>query len=67
MSGVRGMKTRAYDGARRKGVEAARMGKPESACPYADHRTDRGTITYSRAFMRAWFDGYRSVKKERTK
>lgn len=41
-------------GAFRKGAHAAFSGV---ACPYPDHRTGRGSITFSRSFRRAWFRG----------
>ena len=45
-----------------KGIAAAARGEPESACPYRDERTDRGGVTFSRAFRRAWLHGYRCVR-----
>lgn len=51
----------AFEGAERKGREAAEAGQPESACPYGDHRTWRGAVTFSRGFIRAWLKGHREV------
>lgn len=47
------------DGAARKGAKAKADGLPESACPYDDKRKADGRLTWSRAFQRAWLDGYR--------
>jgi hypothetical protein len=53
---------KAIEGARVKGALARREGKPESANPYwADHRTHNGSVTFARAFMRAWLDGWRTA------
>ena len=49
------------DAAKQKGREAARAGKREWDCPYPDYRTDRGGVTFSRAFRRAWLKGFREV------
>lgn len=51
----------AFESARRKGQQAARDGKSEWSCPYADKRTHDGSVTFSRAFERAWLEGFRSV------
>ena len=50
----------AFTAAREKGRKAGAEGKPKSACPYGDHRTHRGAITWSRAFQRAWVEGWRA-------
>lgn len=42
----------------RKGAVAAIEGKGLDAQPYGDHRTDRGGVTFSRAFQRAWAEGW---------
>lgn len=51
---------RAHAGAWKKGRKAALEGKPRSACPYEDHRTNNGrnSVTWSRTFMVAWDDGW---------
>jgi len=57
------MSTRAFRGARKKGFEARRAGKPKVS-PYGDTRTDRGSVTFSRAFHRAWIEGWETADKE---
>lgn len=59
------MSNRALDGAFRKGQEAARDLKRgfRRSCPYLDYRKADGRLTYSRAFRRAWFAGFDSVRK----
>ena len=59
------IKNPAFEVAREKGRAAARSGKPEEACPYGDHRTHRGAVTFSRAYIRAWLDGHREVSGAR--
>jgi len=54
-----------FHAAKQKGREAALAGLPRDTCPYLDHRTDRGTITWSRAFQRAWLEGYDQALTER--
>lgn len=49
---------KAITGAKRKGWEACRDGKPKSANPYSDERTHTGSVTFSRAFLRAWNEGW---------
>lgn len=49
---------RAMQSVYRKGAVAAIEGKPLAACPYEDHRTDRGGVTFSRAFQRSWAEGW---------
>jgi hypothetical protein len=48
---------------RDKNVEArgalARLdGVPRHQCPYKDHRTSSGKVTFSRAFRNSWFTGW---------
>ena len=50
------------DTAKRKGLEAYLSGKTEDDCPYADVRTAKGQVTWSRAYMRAWLAGFREAK-----
>lgn len=54
------MSNNALDGARRKGREAHAAGTLRSRCPYGDFRGGRhgNIITWSRAFIRAWEDGW---------
>lgn len=49
---------RAHASAWRKGYEAAEGGQPASANPYQDKRTDSGKVTFSRAFRKAWAEGW---------
>ena len=53
-------RNRAFRGARRKGYLAQKAGKPRNSCPYPDHRggANGGTITWSRAFMSYWYEGW---------
>jgi len=55
---------RAFRGAYAKGVQAAREGKPRRS-PYSDLKAGRyGQIpTFSRGFIRAWLEGYDSLKE----
>jgi hypothetical protein len=49
---------KALVGAIRKGIEAKAAGEPRSANPYEDIRKVSGSLTWSRAFIRAWDDGW---------
>ena len=49
---------RALLGAVRKGIAAAAAGASRDSCPYEDKRKGCGRLTWSRAFRRAWMDGY---------
>jgi len=57
--GGRSLKRSPFDAAYRKGVEAFQAGRSRSN-EYHDHRTNNGrdSITFSRAFRRAWFRGW---------
>jgi ribosome modulation factor len=48
-----------FEVAEQKGNAAFAAGLAESACPYHDHRTIRGGVTFARAYRRAWIKGYR--------
>lgn len=48
----------ALRGAFVKGATCALEGGTRDACPYADRRKAGGQLTWSRAFIRAWQDGY---------
>ena len=48
------------------GQRARQDGEPKSACPYPDKRTARGSVTFSRAFRNAWFEGWREANEEST-
>ena len=54
---------RALDGAFNKGKKARTEGKPIAACPYPDRRTYHGNITFSRAFIRAWINGWKDASE----
>ncbi|HBY59193.1 MAG TPA: hypothetical protein DEH78_05190, partial [Solibacterales bacterium] len=47
--------------ARLRGRAAARAGGSIADCPYPDKRTQSGRLTWSRAFRRAWMDGFAEV------
>lgn len=49
---------KAIEGARARGRTAAERGKPRSANPYGDGRTHNGSVTFARAFWRAWDAGW---------
>lgn len=51
-------KNKAFLGAFSKGKEAAISGLPPETCPYDDHRTKNGSVTFSRAFKKYWMLGY---------
>lgn len=57
---------RAFRGAYQRGVSAAKRGEVRRA-PYRDHKAGRYNHipTFSRGFIRAWLEGYDSVKGER--
>ena len=48
-----------------KGRQAALAGAGPEACPYPDHRTYHGAVTFSRAWRRAWQKGYNAGLVER--
>ena len=60
------MINQAFETVREKGRQAHRDGLPESACPYEDHRTHDGSVTFARAFIRAWLDGWREMDRVET-
>ncbi len=44
------------------GQEARKKGTARQQCPYADKRDSyRKSVTYSRAWRRAWFDGWETI------
>jgi len=50
---------KAMKGAKAKGALARIYNHPKDWCPYRDVRTNyRNGVTFSRAFMRAWHDGW---------
>lgn len=52
------MSKSALEGAWQKGARAREAGEPRSANPYKDTRKMDGRLTWSRAFWRAWDDGW---------
>ena len=48
-------------GAYAKGWHASKSGRDISECPYTDKRKDCGRLTWSRAYIRAWEDGFRDA------
>ena len=52
----------ALNAAYHKGAYAATQGLSSEYCPYTDKRTQRGCVTFSRAFMRAWMAGYQDAR-----
>lgn len=52
--------------ARERGQAAALAGEPRSANPYEDRRTERGGVTWSRGYRRAWFEGWDEAAAEIT-
>lgn len=55
----------AMRGAYLKGWRAYHEGLELSDCPYRDKRKDNGRITWSRAFLLTWRDGYNDAKKQK--
>lgn len=54
-----------FDGAFIKGYQAFQEGNAGTPYnPYEDIRTDRGQVTFARAFIRAWDEGYAAAEKE---
>ncbi len=56
---------RSHRGAFLKGVKARHAGEPQDACPYEDHRKPSGLLSWSRAYIRAWHDGWRAASVKR--
>lgn len=52
-------------GAYRKGHAAGLDGLPAGACPYEDKRKASGRLTWSRAFIAAWHDGWQAGNEQR--
>lgn len=48
------------------GHRAALDGESKDACPYDEKRNDAGRLTWTRAFRRAWFDGWEKGNNEKT-
>lgn len=59
-------RSRAFQSALRKGYEAFHAGEKKTACPYTDHRTWYGGVTFSRAFIKRWEEGWESASEGKT-
>lgn len=57
-------KNNGFRGAFWRGGDAFWRGEPIEACPYLDKWTSRGSVTFSRAFIRFWEDGWRAAEAE---
>ncbi len=51
----------AFVSAFEKGANARLAGKPASTNPYPDYRTDRGSVTFARAYWRHWKHGWEAA------
>lgn len=56
----------ALEAARAKGARACREGKSIEDNPYGDSRTYRGSVTFARAFWRAWRNGFQTEEANAT-
>ena len=57
--------SKAMDGAKRKGREAAQAGKSRNSNPYDDKRGGyNNMVTFSRAFRKCWFEGFDEYVRE---
>ena len=56
---------RSMRGAYMKGARAFLSGETLGDCPYRDHRTDSGRLSWSRAYIRAWSDGFVDAEKQK--
>lgn len=57
-------RNRAMASAYRHGTYAKLRGEPRSSCPYTD-KPNRIGPTFSRAFMKAWLEGWDEADAER--
>lgn len=57
---------RAFNRAWERGREDASLGRPRTANPYPDTRTENGSVTFSRAFWRKWDEGWCYGSREAT-
>ena len=55
---------KALQGAFKRGFKAAQDHINPKECPYKDKRNSPGKLTWSRAFISAWHDGYDWFYKE---
>ena len=58
-----GIDNRAFAGSWKMGWVKGFIGEPKES-PYADHRTDGGSVTYSRAFAKYWEEGWDVGKRD---
>jgi ribosome modulation factor len=58
-------RNRAFLAAYNRGARDGKIGKTTHDCPYQDIRTDRGSVTFSRAFRGYWLAGWRDGFNER--
>ena len=58
---------RAFLGAMKKGYQANERGVPIAGNPYGDDRTHRGSVTFSRAFWKAWNRGWQTAQADRAR
>lgn len=56
-------RNKAHNGAYAKGFAAGRDGFTLETCPYADERTLKGAITFSRGLRAAWAKGWEDGKQ----
>jgi len=52
-------------GAFLKGADARLAGQGMNECPYEDKRKPSGKLSWSRAFMNAWRDGWQYAEHDR--
>lgn len=65
MSGVYNYPRRGpFRSAWQKGYDAYMRGDLTEDCPYVDWRTRLDQVTFSRAFINAWNDGYMAAEHE---
>lgn len=55
----------ALRGAFLKGLDARLRGETLADCPYEDKRKPSGRLSWSRAFINAWRDGWEHADKDR--
>lgn len=54
----------AMRGAYGKGIQAFIDGKTIDDCPYSDKRKPSGGLSWSRAFLKTWQDGFNEAKRK---
>lgn len=58
--GLPATRNKAFLAAYRKGYNACKNGM-NAKPPYADWKTNRGSVTFSRAFIKYWMRGYQDA------